>query len=149
MTNLTEQYKKGELEQGWYYVKNEFGNIFISEYSKDYDFIGERVISGFFTEVSDITEIICKVPSYEQYRTLQKMWVDELDRATRFQKALDDVCEEYNQKLPILEEENQKLKELLIDFTKRIEHYKEVKPDVGFIMYDLGYLANQVKEVLK
>lgn len=67
--SLTEQWKKGELEQGWYYVKNEFGNIFISEYSKDYDFIGERVISGFFTEVSEITEIICEVPSYEEWQT--------------------------------------------------------------------------------
>lgn len=63
----------GELEQGWYYVKNEFGNIFISEYSKDYDFIGERVISGFFTEVTEITEIICEVPSYEQWKSLNEL----------------------------------------------------------------------------
>lgn len=52
-------------------------------------------------------------------------------------------------KVADLEAENMQLKELLIDFTKRMEHYKEVKPDVGFIMFDLGYLANQVKEVLK
>lgn len=91
--NLTELWKKGELEQGWYYVKNEFGNIFISEYSKDYDFIGERVISGFFTEVSEIIEIICEVPDYIEWRNYVNGFCDE---------------HEYNLKLS---EENQKLKE--------------------------------------
>lgn len=60
---------------------------------------------------------------------------------------LRQFCEEFN--ALSVAKENQKLKELLIDFVKRMEHYKEVKPDVGFIMFDLGYLANQVKEVLK
>lgn len=93
--NLTELWKKSELEQGWYYVKNEFGNIFISEYSKDYDFIGERVISGFFTEVSEIIEIICEVPDYAMWKNYVNGYCDE---------------HEYNLKLS---EENQQLKELL------------------------------------
>jgi hypothetical protein len=72
MTNLTEQWKKGELKTGWYYVKNEFGNIFISDYSENYDYIEDKVVKDFFTEVSDITEIICEVPSYEEWQGLNK-----------------------------------------------------------------------------
>lgn len=67
MTNLTEAWHKGELPSGWYWVKNEFGNIFLSEYSEDYDCISDRAIKDFFTEVSRITEIVCKAPTYEQW----------------------------------------------------------------------------------
>lgn len=75
MTDLTEQWKKGELPSGWYYVKNEFGNIFPSDYSEDYDYISDTVIKDFFTEVSEIKEVIEPVPSYEEY---QKLLSDQL-----------------------------------------------------------------------
>ena len=64
MTNLTEQWKKGKLPSGYYYVKNEFGNIFPSDYSEDYDYIGDTVIKDFFTEVSEIKEVLGRVPNY-------------------------------------------------------------------------------------
>lgn len=108
--DLTELWKKGELEQGWYYVKNEFGNIFISEYSKDYDFIGERVISGFFTEVSEIIEIICEVPSYEEWQELSK----------QRNQLIRDVKD-----LAYIQEENDKLKELLKNVTDEYDIEKQ------------------------
>ena len=70
MTDLTEQWKKGELPSGYYYVKNEFGNIFPSDYSEDYDYISDTVIKDFFTEVSEIKEVLEPVPSYEEYLSL-------------------------------------------------------------------------------
>lgn len=72
MTNLTEQWKKGELERGYYYVKNEFGNIFPSDYSEDYDYVGDTVIKDFFTEVSEIKEVLEPVPSYEEWKSAQE-----------------------------------------------------------------------------
>ena len=102
MNNLTEQWRKGELKTGWYYVKNEFGSIFVSEYSKGYDHINERIEKDFFTEVSDITEIICEVPDY-------LIW----------KNYVNGYCEEHEYNLQLIEE-NQKLKELL----------KECKPYV-------------------
>jgi len=69
---LTEQWKKGELPAGYYYVKNEFGNIFPTDYSEDYDCISDVVIKDFWTEVSDIVEIIDKVPSYEDWKFAQE-----------------------------------------------------------------------------
>ena len=68
MTNLTEQWKKGKMPAGYYYVKNEFNNIFPSDYSESYDSINDAVIKDFFTEVSEIKEVLEQVPSYEQWQ---------------------------------------------------------------------------------
>ena len=65
---LTEQWKKGELPTGYYYVKNEFNNIFPSDYSESYDCINDAVIKDFFTEVSEIKEVLEPVPSYEEWK---------------------------------------------------------------------------------
>lgn len=70
MTDLTEQYKKGELKAGYYYVKNEFGNIFPTDYSEEYDSINDSGVLGFWNEVSEITEVIDKVPTYKEYQAL-------------------------------------------------------------------------------
>lgn len=103
---LTEQWKKGELEAGWYYVKNEFGNIFISEYSEDYDYIGDKVVKDFFTEVSEITEVIAPVPSYKEWNQLHK-FLEEFN-------ALD------------VAKENQQLKELLKECGDDIYNYQYI-----------------------
>ena len=130
---LTEQWKKGELKTGWYYVKNEFGNIFISEYSKDYDFIGERVISGFFTEVSEIIEIICEVPDYIEWKNY-----------------VNGYCEEHEYNLK-LSEENQQLKDLLKECREWIEFMEEKsRADENYkgTMY-FKNLLTKIEEVLK
>lgn len=80
---LTEQWRKGELPSGWYYVKNDFGNIFPSEYSEDYDSINDRVIKDFFTEVSEIKEVIEQVPSYKQ-------WQAKLEENTKLKELLKE-----------------------------------------------------------
>lgn len=72
MNDLTEQWKKGKLPSGWYYVKNEFGNIFPSDYSEDYDCISDTVIKDFFTEVSEIKEVLEPVPSYDELQNMNE-----------------------------------------------------------------------------
>lgn len=100
MTNLTEQWKKGELECGYYYVKNEFGNIFPSDYSEDYDYVGDTVIKDFFTEVFEIKEVLEPVPSYEE-------WQAKLEENTKLKKW----CEAFNALEVVIE--NEQLKKLL------------------------------------
>lgn len=70
MTDLTDKWKKGELKAGYYYVKNEFGNVFPTEYSEEYDSINDCGVLGFWYEVSEITEVIDKVPTYKEYQAL-------------------------------------------------------------------------------
>ena len=130
MTNLTKQWKRGELKTGWYYVKNEFGSIFVSEYSKGYDHINERIEKDFFTEVSDITEIICEVPEY----TIWKNYVN-------------GYCEEHEYNLKLIEE-NQKLKELLKEW---IHYYPIVlyEHEDTLKTKDIIELYDRTREVLK
>ena len=112
MTDLTEQWKKGELPSGYYYVKNEFGNIFPSDYSEDYDYISDRVIKDFFTEVSEIKEVLEPVPSYEEWQASEKYnkhLEEKIKIYERKEKQATETSISYNE----LVEENTKLKELL------------------------------------
>lgn len=70
MNDLTDKWKKGELKAGYYYVKNEFGNIFPSDYSEEYDSINDCGVLGFWNEVSEIIEVLTEVPTYKEYQAL-------------------------------------------------------------------------------
>lgn len=62
--NLTEQWKKGELD-GAYYIKNGDGGYEVRIFQdkrKDYRFIG-----------SPISEFVCEVPSYEEWQSLNEL----------------------------------------------------------------------------
>lgn len=114
MTDLTDKWKKGELPSGWYYVKNEFGNIFPSDYSESYDSINDTVIKDFFTEVSEIKEVLEPVPSYEKYISLVN-WKEDL---TELCTAKERIIEKYENidtwwkaEYTELKEQNAQLKE--------------------------------------
>ena len=121
MTNLTEKYKKGELKAGYYYVKNEFGNIFPSDYSENYDCISDTVIKDFFTEVSEIKEVLEPVPSYEEYTKLKEELKDYEYQHKQHGICYDDMfC-----KLELARKENRQLKELLKECRGEISPYKD------------------------
>lgn len=85
---LTEQWQKGELKAGYYYVKNEFGNIFPSDYSEEYDCLTDSGVLGFWNEVSEIVEVLAKVPTYEEYQALLKdkeLWIKRCNNARNHQ----------------------------------------------------------------
>lgn len=133
MTNLTEKWKKGELSSGYYYVKNEFGNIFPSDYSEDYDYIGDTVIKDFFTEVSEIKEVLEPVPSYEEY---QQLLSDQLAK----NEGVEINAE--------LEEENTKLKEILKK-TKANGHYPDRISRLKSRVVALSEENTKLKKLLK
>lgn len=128
--SLTEQWEKGELEDyKKYYCKTKwFEDIFQARcYNKDtkgewWCLENEKYRYNNIFHNKDI-EVLALAPSYEEWRSLQSSWVDEMDKATRFKKALDDVCEEYNSKLPILEAETQRLKELLKECVSELAEF--------------------------
>lgn len=106
---LTEQWKKGELETGCYYVKNEFGHIFISDYSENYDYIEDKVVKDFFIEVTEITEIIAPVPSYEEWQELN----EDVNTTTELWRNTESQLNEKVQLIGKLAEQKQQLKGLL------------------------------------
>lgn len=115
-TTLTEQWKKGELEAGWYYVLL-FSN---EEYIAFID--GNWVVDDRLIE-ADIKEVLAPVPSYEEWQELSK----QRNQLIRDVKDLAYIQEENAQLHKFLEEfnalevakENQQLKELL----KECHHY--------------------------
>ena len=65
---LTEQWKKGELDCGVYYVQSDDGVVFPSVYSAEYDSIKDISIKDFWYEIVDIKEVLAPVPSYEEWQ---------------------------------------------------------------------------------
>ena len=59
MTDLTEQWKKGVLEHGWYYINS--GDI-------DYKYSKYNSADFFVTPHEDIKEVLAPVPSYEEWQ---------------------------------------------------------------------------------
>lgn len=69
MTNLTEKWKAGELEEGWYYIKYEDNHVGIAFACEglgrdEYPFVG-------FEFEDDIEEVLAPVPSYEELQALK------------------------------------------------------------------------------
>lgn len=85
-TTLTEQWKKGELESGWYYVNFYSVGAVMQEYLPEHNGFG-------YDEKNLIQEVLAPVPSYEEWQQLHKF------------------LEEFNA-LEVAEE-NQQLKELI------------------------------------
>lgn len=140
---LTEKWKKGELPSGYYYVKNEFGNIFPSDYSEDYDYIGDTVIKDFFTEVSEIKEVLEPVPSYDEWKEKLRA----LDAAHKAIKMEDETINRLVCSGKQLNYENAKLKELLKEW---VQFEIEENPNDFTVMSErMSELANKTKEVLK
>lgn len=148
MTDLTEQWKKGELPSGFYYVKNEFGNIFPSDYSENYDYISDIVIKDFFTEVSEIKEVVEPVPSYKEYLALQS---DSLakNEATEIIAELKKNVKDLKAEKSVLLSENRILNEQLKEVCEKYLSLKLTEgscDDANKILH--GHIK-QLKELLK
>ena len=104
MTDLTKQWKNGELPEGHYYVKD--GENMIAEYLDGYFYNDGNPMTSFSGGVDSVLE---KVPSYEEYTELKEELKDY-----EYQHKQDGIC--YNDlfcKLELARKENTKLKTFL------------------------------------
>ena len=104
--DLTEQWKKGELESGWYYIKGADGLIGMMS-----DYALYRV--NLEHPDNEIT-LLAKMTSYEEYSRLE--WYagcgpDRIVELNKENRQLRKWCEEF--KALDVAKENQHLKELL------------------------------------
>lgn len=107
---LTEQWKKGELPEGFYYVKTR-SETNIDEYIqwyKDHGIPSEKSFSCF-----DVQEVIAPVPSYEEWKSAYECQIMESEEVTTLKELLKE-CREF------FEEENPK------DFTVMSERMNEL-----------------------
>lgn len=84
--NLTEQWKKGKLEAGWYYVLLFSNEEYITFIDGNW-VVDDRLVGP------DIKQVLAPVPSYEEWQSLNEL----LDSSLQTNKALAhrlNVCKE-------------------------------------------------------
>lgn len=82
--NLTEQWKKGELEDGEYYIKSNKGDIYIDICANG---------SFMFTNYRSVEEVLAPVPSFDKWQSFNEL----LDSMRDTNKALAyrlNICKE-------------------------------------------------------
>lgn len=71
---LTEQWKKGELEEGWYYIKNDTGDVYFDEYDSGvYNDFHESYGNWEQHTPDEVKEVLTPVPSYEEWKELKEL----------------------------------------------------------------------------
>lgn len=108
-TTLTEQWKKGELEQGYYYTTVE-----------DYNGVSRNIANYYNKDICFhhilVKEVLAPVPSYEEWQHQQmslRMTIDDY-------KNVVDICEQ--------------LKELLKECKEQIYLYKDMCHQDGYFI---------------
>ena len=108
---LTEKWKKGELESGWYYVNfYSIDGAVMQEYLPTHNGFG-------YDEKNLVQEVLAPVPSYEEWKDTENRslltteFSNEIDELNEENQHLRKWCEEFNA-LDVAKE-NQQLKELL------------------------------------
>ena len=139
MTDLTEQWKKGELPSGWYYTKLWKGCNVI-----DY-FIGNQFLRY---DDSDIVEVIAPVPTFEKLQNMNKS-VNEcmaanikLVEENKQLKEYERIVTSYNMK-PIDYDIACETVNKLLDDNKRLKH------DVGNLGYKIKNQRHEIDNRLK
>lgn len=134
--DLTQQWKKGELPNGWYWVKGIRAEG-IYAYTAEYLNNMYRPING--------ERIIAPVPTFEEWQASEK-----------YNKHLEEVIKIYERKDKQATETSIAYNELLEENTKLKELLSECRPAlVRFVSYDDSeenariLLMNEINEVLK
>lgn len=119
---LTEQWKKGELEQGWYYIECiDLPERWIDvDYYRNDCYEDEGFCKGFFdhNDWRGIDKVLAPVPSYEEWERVTKY-------ANKCEVEYIECANDYEK----LKEENQQLKELLSQTRNRQSLIREYLSD--------------------
>ena len=131
---LTEQWKQGEIPNGYYWIRLSWGGMIIMAYYTGFDGLFE--LDDHYYDSDEISEVLAPVPSYEE-------WIGVKQQRDLENKLRHDSDNKNWQ----LRTENQQLKELLKECKEVIKNV-----DTYYGNYDStnGYLViNKIDEVLK
>lgn len=92
MNDLTEKWKAGELEEGWYYIKYEDNHVGIAFACgglgrDEYPFVG-------FEFEDDIEEVLAPVPSYDELQALKE---ENANLKELLKECKEHLCHHYCQ----------------------------------------------------
>ena len=93
MTDLTEQWKKGELPEGWYFVILNNGKVNIAKCSNLFINCGRKLKRNF--AIDNVAEVIEPVPSYEEWKGKDEALTALLAEYGKLTKELQDEKEKH------------------------------------------------------
>ena len=97
MTDLTEQWKKGELPEGWYYIKDDDGQIKLAEYSV-YCIDRETNETEYdWSCLYEIEQVLAEVPDYIDWRNMVNCACEEHKANTKLLEENAELAEKVKQ----------------------------------------------------
>lgn len=127
-TTLTEQWKKGELEAGWYYVLLFSNEEYITFIDGNW-VVDDRLIGA------DIKEVLAPVPSYQE-------WQRTFHYAGKYEHEYTSCVMDYEN----LKQEYQQLKDILREWLQF--EIEENPNDFTVISERMSELANKTKQAI-
>lgn len=127
MTNLTEQWEKGELPEGWYWCECYNEEIKKLYYDGDcFELDDPETKNYYFFIKKDCAEIeiLGEVPSYEEWQASEN-YIDYLKQCISVYESKDKQATETSIAYNELAEENEELKELLKDCREILDYAKD------------------------
>lgn len=144
MTNLTEQWKKGELPSGLYYCNTENGTEVLKTWVGLNKHINlENMNQDVFISVMDDCEVLAEVPSYDEYMTMKDCVKKEFEAVEKYTKY---------------KEQNEYLKAEIGAYKRRVAELKELLHECvahlslgreGASVTPINILIAKIYEVLK
>ena len=107
---LTEQWKKGELPNGYYWIRLSWGGMVIMAYHTAFDGLFE--LDDHYYDSDEISEVLAPVPTFEEWQASEK-YNKHLEEKIKIYERKDKQATETSIAYNELLEENTKLKELL------------------------------------
>jgi hypothetical protein len=142
MTDLTEQWKKGELPEGWYYIKDENGVIYAAENCLNYDSLSDKGYTAFYYAETEISEILAPVPTYSKYLALQSDSLAKNEGAEIVAELEKRLKKTQGLELD-LRRKNHELKELL----KECKHIMSIEKDFASCHFEKDKLCKLLTQI--
>lgn len=141
---LTEKCKKGEMPNGYYWIRLSWGGTIIMAYYTGFDGLFE--LDDHYYDSDEISEVLAPVPTFEEWKASEK-YNKHLEEKIKIYERKDKQATETSIAYNELLEENTKLKELLKECKEVIKNV-----DTYYGNYDStnGYLViNKINEALR
>lgn len=87
MTDLTEQWEKGELPNGYYWIRLSWGGMIIMAYYTGFDGLFE--LDDYYYDSDKISEVLALVPSYDE-------WQAKLEENAQLKELLKECIPYFN-----------------------------------------------------
>lgn len=148
MTNLTDKWKKGELKDGYYYVRDVTYILpaKLGQYDNQFYFSGNEV--GYGYEENTELEVLSPVPTFEEWQASEK-YNKHLEDVIKIYERKDKQATETSIAYNELRKENARLKEIIEKDKKTFAESRIYPAHLISEDFPVKYDIDKLKELLK